>query len=97
MIEKHVVYHGDAVVAMKYNEMRRELFVGGNKFFSQVMEFIITEYFQAPLPKVTTVNTSKIRFKVYNMSPERYRTGKALLLEHGIVLDHRRSLERIMR
>jgi hypothetical protein len=97
MVDKFVVYFGDATFAMKYHFLRQELHVGGHKLFRQQMECLLVEYFYSRLPRVKIVDHSRIRYKVSGVTADRYRTGIAFLREQGATLDVKTNLERLMR
>jgi len=98
MREKYIVYFGeDVVLGMIHDDLRKEIHIGGNKRFQPVMESMIREYFDVPLPKCRRVDNSKIRFRLYNIPRQRFTNAIACMQAHSYVLDSKTALGRLIR
>ena len=96
MVEKYFINVNGIVLAMKYKEVDGELIIGGHGRTQDTINTIMRDYFSCKGIKRVWTQANKIRMVAF-CSSQRYAEGKKALHHAGIVLDARKTLERIMR
>ena len=99
MIEKLLVLFADsdAVIAVKYNRVRKRCVVGSNVRFNREMQSVIIEYFrQDHVPRARLIQKNKVRYE-FDLPIGTYDDGVNLLKEHGIIVQNVKRHGRIMR